>query len=72
MVITSEGTRKKIVIDGQDISAKVSSAFVCIDPEGLPKVHLICTPMNLAVDADDVKIVKHIMKMETDGEPDDI
>ena len=61
MAITSEGTQKKIVVDGEDISRFVARAFINIDPEGLPEVHLVCTPMNLAIEADDVKIVEHVM-----------
>lgn len=61
MTITSEGVQKKIVVDGEDISRFVARAFINIDPEGLPEVHLVCTPMNLAIEADDVKIVEHVM-----------
>lgn len=61
MTITSEGTQKKIIVDGEDISRFVARAFINIDPDGLPEVHLVCTPMNLAIEADDVKIVEHVM-----------
>ena len=60
ITITSEGTQKKIVVDGEDISRFVARAFINLDPVGLPEVHLVCTPMNLAVEADDVKIVEHV------------
>ena len=68
MEITSEGTRKKIVIDGQDISDKVSRCFIELDPDGLPAVNLICTPMKIAIEADDVKIVEHVLKLKEDGD----
>lgn len=64
MTITSEGAQKKIVVDGEDISRLVAKAFINIDPEGLPEAHLVCTPMNLAVEADDIKIVEHVMTIQ--------
>ena len=63
MEITSSGTQHKVVIDGVDVSNKVSRLFVSVDPDGLPEVHLICTPMKIAIEADDVKIVEHVMKL---------
>lgn len=63
MEITSSGTQHKVVIDGVDVSGKVSRLFVSVDPDGLPEVHLICTPMKIAIEADDVKIVEHVMKL---------
>lgn len=73
MEITSSGTHHKIVIDGQDISDKVSRCFIELDPDGLPAVNLICTPMKIAIKADDVKIVEHVMKLteETDEQKAD-
>lgn len=69
MTITSEGTQKKIVVDGEDISRLVARAFINIDPVGLPEVHLVCTPMNLAIEADDVKIVEHVMTKPSEWIP---
>ena len=63
MEITSSGTQHKVVIDGIDVSCKVSRLFMSVDPNGLPEVHLICTPMKIAIEADDVKIVEHVMKL---------
>ena len=68
MEITSSGTHHKVVIDSQDISDKVSRCFIDLDPDGLPEVHLICTPMKIAIKADDVKIVEHVMKLKEDGD----
>ena len=63
MVITSKGAQKSVVIDGVDVSDKISGIFVNIDPESMPSVHLICTPMNLAIETDEnIKIVEHVMK----------
>ena len=63
MEITSSGTQHKVVIDGVDVSDKVSRLFMSIDPDGLPEVHLICTSMKIGIEADDVKIVEHVMKL---------
>lgn len=63
MEITSSGTQHKVVIDGIDVSDKLSRLFMSVDPNGLPEVHLICTPMKIAIEADDVKIVEHVMKL---------
>ena len=73
MEITSSGTQHKVVIDGVDVSDKVSRLFMNIDPDGLPEVHLICTPMKIAIEADDVKIVEHvlILKAKTDEQKAD-
>lgn len=68
MEITSSGTQHKVVIDGVDVSDKVSRLFMSVDPDGLPEVHLICTPMKIAIEADDVKIVEHVMKLKDDGD----
>ena len=64
MEITSSGTQHKVVIDGVDVSDKVSRLFMSIDSDGLPEVHLICTPMKIAIEADDVKIVEHKTKLK--------
>ena len=63
MEITSSGTQHKVVIDGVDVSDKVSRLFMSVDPNSLPEVHLICTPMKIAIEADDVRIVEHVMKL---------
>lgn len=63
MEITSNATHHKVVIDGVDVSDKVLRLFMSVDPNGLPEVHLICTPMKIAIEADDVKIVEHVMKL---------
>ena len=63
MEIISSGTQHKVVIDGIDVSDKVSRLFMSVDPNCLPEVHLICTPMKIAIKADDVRIVEHVMKL---------
>ena len=67
MEITSSGTHHKVVIDGVDVSDKVSRLFMSVYPDGLPEVHLICTPMKIAIKADDVKIVERIIQDKKNG-----
>ena len=64
MEITSIGATKKVIIDGEDVSSKVSRVFMRLDPDGLPEVHLILTPVNLTVDADDIFLKTHIGEKE--------
>ena len=68
MTITSKGTRKNVVIDGVDVSDKISYVSVDIDPESMPSVHLTCTPMNLTIYADSVKIFEHVTELKEEGD----
>lgn len=59
MEITSSGTKKTVIINGEDVSSRIANVFVKLDPTGLPEVHLICTPMNLRVTTDGASIIVH-------------